>query len=163
MLSHSHALTLSFPMTSLLAVWPWCAMCPPKPLSNKPCFFRVPWWCCWGASCSHNKNHKGWCSHNIGSGQGNIYGGLPEVVRALLSAPRLFFFFPHCKAFRILVPWPGIKPVSPEVEAQSPNHWTTREFSPRHFWIITTLSIGWYLCKIGIETILGRENKHKTV
>ena len=28
----------------------------------------------------------------------------------------------------ILVPWPGIKPVLPAVEAQSPNHWTTKEF-----------------------------------
>ena len=26
--------------------------------------------------------------------------------------------------FRILVPLPGIKPVSPAVEVQSPNHWT---------------------------------------
>ena len=27
-----------------------------------------------------------------------------------------------------LVPRPGIEPVPPAVEAQSPNHWTTREF-----------------------------------
>ena len=27
----------------------------------------------------------------------------------------------------ILVPWPGIKPVPPAMEAQSLNHWTTRE------------------------------------
>ena len=26
-----------------------------------------------------------------------------------------------------LVPQPGFKPASPEAEAQSPNHWTTRE------------------------------------
>ena len=26
-----------------------------------------------------------------------------------------------------LVPHPGFKPTSPEMEAQSPNHWTTRE------------------------------------
>ena len=30
-------------------------------------------------------------------------------------------------ACRILVPRPGIEPVSPAVEAQSLNHWTTRE------------------------------------
>ena len=29
---------------------------------------------------------------------------------------------------RTLVPHPGIEPTSPAVEAQSPNHWTTREF-----------------------------------
>ena len=31
-------------------------------------------------------------------------------------------------ACRILVPRPGMEPWSPAVEAQSPNHWTTREF-----------------------------------
>ena len=45
-----------------------------------------------------------------------------------------FFFvfsFPlHHVACRILGPWPGIEPVHPAVEAQSPNHWTTREFPP---------------------------------
>ena len=45
-----------------------------------------------------------------------------------------FFFFqvdlfvwPHCTACGILLPRPGIKPVSPAVEAQHPNHWTARE------------------------------------
>ena len=43
----------------------------------------------------------------------------------------LFCFLPHCLACGILVPRPGIEPGSPvstAVEAQSPNHWTTREF-----------------------------------
>ena len=39
----------------------------------------------------------------------------------------LFFFVPHRAACRILVPWPGIEPVPAAVEAQSRNHWTTRE------------------------------------
>ena len=30
-------------------------------------------------------------------------------------------------AWGILVPWPGVKPVSSAVEAQSSNHWTTRK------------------------------------
>ena len=30
--------------------------------------------------------------------------------------------------YGILVPRPGIEPVPPAVEAQSPNHWTAREF-----------------------------------
>ena len=29
---------------------------------------------------------------------------------------------------RLLIPQPGIEPKLPAVEAQSPNHWTTREF-----------------------------------
>ena len=40
----------------------------------------------------------------------------------------LFFFWPSLAACGILVPRPGIKPVPPEVEARSPNHWTAREF-----------------------------------
>ena len=31
-------------------------------------------------------------------------------------------------AYRILVLGPRIKPVPPEVQVQSPNHWTAREF-----------------------------------
>ena len=44
-----------------------------------------------------------------------------------------FFFFiiiwggAYCTACGILVPWPGIEPMLPGVEAQSPNHWATRE------------------------------------
>ena len=38
-----------------------------------------------------------------------------------------FFFLLCCAAYGILVAQPGIKPVPPAVEAQSPNHWITRE------------------------------------
>ena len=39
----------------------------------------------------------------------------------------LFLFWPHRGACGILVPCPEIEPMPPAVEAQSPNHWTTRE------------------------------------
>ena len=40
-----------------------------------------------------------------------------------------FSFFPlHLKACEISVPWPGIQPEPPALEAQSLNHWTTRDF-----------------------------------
>ena len=38
-----------------------------------------------------------------------------------------FFFWPCHVACDILVPWPGIKPTSPALEAQCLNHWITRE------------------------------------
>ena len=38
-----------------------------------------------------------------------------------------FFFWLHCMAYGILVPGPGIEPVSPAVDARSLNHWTTKE------------------------------------
>ena len=38
-----------------------------------------------------------------------------------------FIFWPHFRACEILIPWPGIKPMPPAVEAQSVNHWTSRE------------------------------------
>ena len=39
----------------------------------------------------------------------------------------IVIFWPHYIAREILFPSPGIKPMSPTVEAQSPNHCTTRE------------------------------------
>ena len=54
--------------------------------------------------------------------------------------PFLYFYFlfkklfwPHCMSCGILVSWPGIEPMSPAVEAQSLNHWTTREVSTTLF------------------------------
>ena len=37
------------------------------------------------------------------------------------------FFWTHRTACGIIVPQPGIEPVPPAVEVQSPNHWTSRE------------------------------------
>ena len=37
------------------------------------------------------------------------------------------FFLPLYGAYRILVPWPGIEYMTPVVEVQSLNHWTTKE------------------------------------
>ena len=39
-----------------------------------------------------------------------------------------FSLWPHWKAPRISVPWPGIEPLPLAVEAWSLNHWTTRKF-----------------------------------
>ena len=58
---------------------------------------------------------------------------LASFVR--LSSFPFFLFFPflphflpqHCIARGILVPWPGIKPVPPALEAWSPNYWTSRK------------------------------------
>ena len=55
---------------------------------------------------------------------------LPAINCLSLSFLRLkifSFFSSHYVACGILVPRPGIKPVPPAVEAESPNHWTTRE------------------------------------
>ena len=43
---------------------------------------------------------------------------------------KLDYFWPHHMTGRILVTWPGIEPVLPAVEVQSPNHWATSE-SPK--------------------------------
>ena len=45
-----------------------------------------------------------------------------------------FCFWPHCVACRILFPWPGTEPGPSTVKAQSPNHWTTREFPMCFLW-----------------------------
>ena len=43
------------------------------------------------------------------------------------GSPRRFFHV----ACGILVPWPGIRPASPPLEASSHNHWTTRDIPRR--------------------------------
>ena len=49
-----------------------------------------------------------------------------NLIIGKLSFFSVFFFF-LAMLCGILVPWSGIKPVSPVVEVQSPNHWTIRE------------------------------------
>ena len=44
----------------------------------------------------------------------------------------LFIYWPHLLACGILVPQPGIEPVSPAVEKQTLNHWTAREVHGSH-------------------------------
>ena len=45
----------------------------------------------------------------------------------------IFFFLAMPTTCGILVPWPGIEPRAPAVEAPSPNHWTTRKFPSDNF------------------------------
>ena len=45
----------------------------------------------------------------------------------MIHFPLPFFFRLNHVACSILVPWPGIEPRPPVVEAQSLNHWATRE------------------------------------
>ena len=54
---------------------------------------------------------------------------LPLSSHLLSSNSSSFFVlisWPHCTACGILVPWPGIKPWHPALEAWSLNHWTAR-------------------------------------
>ena len=45
----------------------------------------------------------------------------------IFNIKELFYLWLHCTACGIFVPRPGIQPVHPSVEVQSPNHWTTRK------------------------------------
>lgn len=45
-----------------------------------------------------------------------------------MTKKSFFFFWLHCKACVILVPYPGIELGTTTVKALSANHWTTREF-----------------------------------
>ena len=49
-----------------------------------------------------------------------------QYIFALLFSFLVFFWLRHV-ACGILVPQPGIEPVPPAAEAQSPNRWTARE------------------------------------
>ena len=48
----------------------------------------------------------------------------PEQIAYVI----FFFLWLCCEVCGILVPQPGIEPMLPAVEAQSPKHWTAREF-----------------------------------
>ena len=50
-----------------------------------------------------------------------------SVSRTIRSLKKNNFFLAALYSMWSLVPLPGIKPISPAVEAQSLNHWTTRE------------------------------------
>ena len=56
----------------------------------------------------------------------------------------MFVFWSCCVACRILVPWPVIEPPPLELEAQSLNHWTTREVP----WIIPFKWVNSMVCEL---------------
>ena len=58
---------------------------------------------------------------------------------ALYVLPTPHFFFFYHMACAILVPWPGIEPASPALEAQCLNHWTTREVPKSQFLLVFPL------------------------
>ena len=52
------------------------------------------------------------------------------------------FFLPHCTACGIFVPQPAIESRSSAPRAQSPNHWSTREFPEPHCFFFNLFLIG---------------------
>ena len=66
-----------------------------------------------------------------------------------------FFFWPHLAACRILVPWPGMEPTPPAVEAWNLNHWTAREVPTVGFWtsFFSCLSHIFHIHEIGGEAV----------
>lgn len=53
----------------------------------------------------------------------------PKVTGHFTGLIEIFFFFPCCMGFRILLPRPRIELMPPAVEVQIANSWTTREVS----------------------------------
>ena len=49
------------------------------------------------------------------------------MLQDLISLHHSLHFLARPAVFRILVPWPGIEPMSPAVEGWSPNHWRAGE------------------------------------
>ena len=57
----------------------------------------------------------------------SVHGRFKTTVSVIFFKKGSYLFGPHHMACGILVPWPGIEPMPPALEARSPNHWTTRE------------------------------------
>ena len=51
-----------------------------------------------------------------------------------------FFFWPCCVACIILIPWPGVEPMSPALESQNLNHWTIREVPATFYFCVFVLA-----------------------
>ena len=71
----------SAPPSLFFYLWPQCvaigcARYPSGPVSNTFCSSKFPHGVCLGVSSDHSKNRKGQSSHNTGSSQGNVSGGL---------------------------------------------------------------------------------------
>ena len=74
-----------------------------------------------------------------------------------------FVFWPCHAACRILVPWPGIEPMPPAVEAQSLNHWTAREVPDLHFEspFCNFVAVGlWEICLASLSLFPKLQNRN---
>ena len=98
----SNHLILCCPLL-LPSIFPSISLFHPVCLIANPCLFLIP---------------KMWMWNN----------GVSAQMLHLISFSFVWgFFCLFCAACRILVPWSEIKPAPPALEAQSLNHWTTRE------------------------------------
>ena len=106
-------------------------------------------------SCSLSRNRILSCSWKVTLFFTTFFNRLDEAHPHCFSKSiNLFYFIWPCpETCRILVPQPGIKPVSLEVATQSPNHWTARKFPKsislnvnliqKHFHRGTSLVVPW--------------------
>lgn len=76
------SLSLPPPRTPSLCGLGRAVVCPPGPVSNKPCFFKVPRWRLLGESCNHNKKHGGPVGPQHWLRAGRRRWGLPQQLGA---------------------------------------------------------------------------------
>ena len=76
---------------------------------------------------------------------------LPWIFFFFFFLASIFVFWPCPMAFRILVPQPGIKPMSPAVEACSLNHLTIREVPFRVLYYCDVHYLAWKLFFSGLD------------
>ena len=91
--------------------------------------------------------------HDVGRATtGKEQWSLNLPIGAKLTANQRYLFiylftWPHHEECRILVPWPGIEPLPPVLEAQSLNHWTTKEVPRTSILDYTQLRNKHLMCK----------------
>ena len=66
-----------------------------------------------------------------------------SLICNILSSSQIFFLWPHPVAGRVLVPWPGVEPVSPALRVQNFNDWTAREVLPSSSITVTYINLTW--------------------
>ena len=73
------------------------------------------------------------CSSYISIYQVETIFPFTEIRVYKIISQSFFFFWPCHETCKILVLYPGMEPMIPAVEAQSLNHWTTREIPTEEF------------------------------
>ena len=57
-----------------------------------------------------------------------LFFSVSDILSSIMEILGFFWGGAYWVAYGILVSWPAMEPGPPAVEAQGPNHWTTREF-----------------------------------
>ena len=110
-------------------------------------------------SCCVRRHGTGRRAQILLLGSWQVLRGADLQTSLSLSFHIFFFltFWPSCSAWGVLAPQPGIKPMPPAVEAQSPNHWP-----PGRSRSAPSLGGGLAVCVFGCPFVVPNGDSHRS-